>query len=282
MSIAGGYYKAVDAAAEAGCSVVQIFTKNNNQWKAKEISDDDVERFRAALETHNISAPISHASYLINLASPVDELWNKSIEAMEVELRRADRLGLDGVVVHPGAFVKSTEEEGLLRIEQALQRVCVRYPDRNCWILLENTAGQGSCLGWSMAQLGQLIGSTTESQKVGICLDTCHAHAAGYDLTDDQEFKRLVSELKSFGLSKKLRAIHLNDSKKPAGSRVDRHDHIGCGEIGRDALQRFIQHPLFRKLPMYLETAKGNDDNGRDWDVINLETLAELSSSPVV
>ena len=278
MSIAGGYYKAVDAAAELGMDVVQLFTKNNNQWNAKEITQGEVEHFSKSLKETAVTNPLSHASYLINLASPKDDLWLKSIDAMVIEWQRAELLGLDGVVVHPGAFVDSNEQAGLERIVQAVSKAAQQVDAKECWLLLENTAGQGSCLGWSMEQLGWMLSRTGESMRVGVCLDTCHAHAAGYDMSSQSGFKTWEQDAKKHGVLVAIRALHLNDSKKGCGSRVDRHEHIGLGTIGLEGFQRVLKHRVLKKWPMYLETEKGQDDNGQEWDAINLRVLRELAS----
>ena len=188
MSIAGGLYRAVERAAEVGCDVVQIFTqppqqwackpaqvltKNNNQWAAKPITESECSLFKESLARTGVSRPLSHSSYLINLASPKDELWHKSIESMVVEWQRAELLGLDGVVLHPGSFVESTPEAGLERIAIAIQQVYEKVAPKSAWLLLENTAGQGSNLGWNMEQLGWLLERTGEAMQVGVCLDTC-------------------------------------------------------------------------------------------------------------
>lgn len=278
MSIAGGYYKAIDAAAELQMDVVQLFTKNNNQWAAKPITDQEVEVFSSHLKSTGVSNPLSHASYLINLASPKEELWNKSIDGMSVEWQRAEQLGLDGVVMHPGAFVESTEELGMQRIVDAIHQIFERVKPKHAWLLLENTAGQGSCLGWSMEQLAWLLERTGEKMKVGVCLDTCHAHAAGYDFSTESGFKAWEREAKKLGVLEAIRALHLNDSKKGCGSRVDRHEHIGHGSIGRDGFARVLKHKVLRQWPMYLETDKGQNDDGEDWDAVNLRELRHLAS----
>lgn len=276
MSIAGGYYKAVDAAAALDMDVVQLFTKNNNQWAAKPIMAAEVEQFQGALRQSGVGNPLAHASYLINLASPKDELWQKSIDGMVLEWQRAEQLGLDGVVMHPGAFVDSTEELGMQRIVDAIQQIHERVAPQNAWLLLENTAGQGSCLGWNMEQLAWLLQRTGEALRVGVCLDTCHAHAAGYDFSSESGFKAWEREAKKLGVLDAIRALHLNDSKKGCGSRVDRHEHIGQGTIGLEGFRRVLNHRALKKLPMYLETEKGTNDEGEDWDAINLRALREL------
>jgi deoxyribonuclease-4 len=215
-----------------------------------------------------VSNPLSHASYLINLASPKEDLWGKSIDAMVVEWQRAALLGLDGVVVHPGAFVDSDESSGLERIVQAVARAAEQVEAKDCWLLLENTAGQ---LGWMLERTG-------ESMRVGVCLDTCHAHAAGYDFSTESGFKAWEKDAKKHGVLDAIRALHLNDSKKGCGSRVDRHEHIGLGTIGRQGFERVLKHRVLKKWPMYLETEKGQDQDGQEWDAVNLKLLRQLAS----
>jgi deoxyribonuclease-4 len=276
MSIAGGYYKAVDAAAEYSMDVVQLFTKNNNQWAAKPITESDCSLFQESLHRTGVTRPLSHSSYLINLASPKDELWRKSIDSMIVEWQRAEQLGLDGVVMHPGSFVESNPESGLERIALAIQEIYEKVTPKQAWLLLENTAGQGTNLGWNMEQLGWLLNRTGESMQVGVCLDTCHAHAAGYDFSTAEGFKEWEKEAKKQNVLGAIRALHLNDSKKGVGSRVDRHEHIGLGTIGLEGFRRVLKHKTLKTLPMYLETEKGTNDDEEQWDAINMRVLREL------
>ncbi len=278
MSIAGGYYKAVDAAAELEMDVVQLFTKNNNQWAAKPITENEAKQFADSLATTGITNPLAHASYLINLASPKQELWEKSIDAMIIEWQRAELLGLDGVVMHPGAFVDSSEEQGLQRIAEAIDRIYEKVAPKKAWLLLENTAGQGSCLGWNMSQLEWLLQRSGSPKMVGVCLDTCHAHAAGYDFSTESGFKDWERDAKKHGILDAIRALHLNDSKKGCGSRVDRHEHIGLGTIGREGFVRVLNHRVLKQLPMYLETEKEDTEEGEPWDAVNLRVLRELAS----
>jgi deoxyribonuclease IV len=278
MSIAGGYHKAIDAASDLSMDVVQLFTKNNNQWAAKPITPAEVQRFNESLTSTGIQNPLSHASYLINLASPKDDLWNKSIEGMIVEWQRAEQLGLDGVVMHPGACIDSTPEQGLQRIVDGLRRIVDQVAPTRAWLLLENTAGQGSCLGWQMEQLAWLLERTGTSMHVGVCLDTCHAHAAGYDFSSDSGFRAWERQAKQLGVLDAIRAVHLNDSKKGCGSRVDRHEHIGHGSIGREGFVRVLQHQALQSLPMYLETEKEDTEDGEPWDAVNLRLLRELAA----
>jgi deoxyribonuclease-4 len=275
MSIAGGYYKAVDAARRAGCDCVQLFTKNNNQWRAKEITDDEVERFRAALAEHKITHPIAHDSYLINMGSPDPELWKKSVDAFVVELRRADQLGIPYVVAHPGAYTTSSEAKGLKNIIRALNEVHRQTKGIGAQCLLETTAGQGSNLGWRFEHLATILDGVKDPDRLGVCFDTCHVFAAGYPMGTEKEYMATMRKFNSTVGVKQIRAFHLNDSKRELCSRVDRHEHIGQGHLGKEPFRFLLGDRRFRKVPMYLETPKGEKD-GKDLDVINLATLRGL------
>lgn len=275
MSIAGGYYKAVEAAADVDMDVVQLFCKNNNQWRAKAISDKDVKLFQESLVERNIQAPLCHASYLINLASPKDDLWEKSIDALGVEMQRCEQLGIPNLVFHPGAFVDSSLEEGIDRIIAAIDRLHKDLPDCPVTLLLETTAGQGSCIGHKFEHLQSILEGVKQGDRVAVCLDTCHIFAAGYPISDEKDFKATFKEFQKLIGFDKLRGIHLNDSKKGLGSRVDRHEHIGEGEIGLEAFRHIMNDKRFRKIPMYLETPKGEED-GVLFDAKNLATLRSL------
>lgn len=278
VSAAGGLHKAVERALEVGCECIQIFTKNNNQWRAKTLTDKDVSAWLDAMEASTLTHPIAHASYLINLASPKEDLFQKSIDALVIELERGNQLQLEGLVVHPGAFTESSEEEGLNRIVDAVCEALGRVDQGTCRLLLENTAGQGSCLGHTVEQLARMIDGIDGGDRIGICLDTCHAFAAGYEINTKAGFKAMRKEIDDLLPKKSIRALHLNDSKKPLGSRVDRHEHIGQGEIGLEGFRLVLHDPVLGKLPGYLETEKGTDEaSGEDWDVINLRTLRGLA-----
>ncbi len=278
MSIAGGYFKAVLAAKAVGCDCVQLFTKNNNQWRAKPLTDDDTARFKSALTENSISHPLSHASYLINLASPDAALRQKSIDGMIVELERAHALGIPDVVFHPGAFTTSSEREGIDAIIHSLNEILKKTDALDSIPLLENTSGQGSNLGWNFDHLRDIIAGVKSADRLGVCIDTCHAFAAGYAMGTPGEFQETVAKMEnSFGL-KKIRAFHLNDSKKPFGSRKDRHEHIGEGEMGLEPFRLLLNDKRFRQIPMYLETEKGQRE-GIDFDLINLTKLRGLLSS---
>jgi deoxyribonuclease-4 len=279
MSIAGGYYKSIDSGAAAGCQCVQLFTKNNNQWRAKDITDEDVDRFQTQLTTHGIKHTLSHASYLINMASPKDELWNKSVDAFVIELQRAELLGVPYVVVHPGSYTTSTSAEGIQRIAVALDEVHSRLPEMTTKCLLETTAGQGSNLGWQLEQLAEMLQQCQSSQRVGICVDTCHMFAAGYDLRDESIYTQTWEQFDQLIGLERLLAFHLNDSKRELGSRKDRHEHIGAGEMGLEPFRLLLNDPRFANIPMYLETAKGDRPNCAEeltWDQYNLQTLRDL------
>lgn len=298
LTITGGYHKAVERAAALGCQCLQIFTfpphrwpfaaaktgvqsvefltKNNNQWRGKPLVPEDRARFQAALAEHKIVAPLAHNSYLINLGSPDDDLWQKSLEAMIVEMERANELGIPYVVAHPGAFTTSTEEEGIARIIQAIDEIHRRTPTVASQILLETTAGQGSCLGWRFEHLAEILSGVREHQRLGVCFDTCHVFAAGYPLGTPAEYKQTMAAFDAqIGLGR-IKAFHLNDSKKELGSRVDRHEHIGEGKLGLEPFRLLLADKRFKDVPMYLETEKGERD-GVDLDVMNLATLRGLA-----
>jgi deoxyribonuclease IV len=279
MSIAGGYYKAAEAAAKFKMDCVQLFTKNNNQWRAKEIADEEAERFAEALAQGGVTQPLSHSSYLINLAAPDDALWQKSIDAMVVELQRAEQLGIAGVVMHPGAYTTSSEAEGLERIAAALDEIHAALPHAGAQVLLENTAGQGTCLGCDFDHLGAIVAKVRQPDRLGVCIDTCHAFAAGYPLIEKRDYNQTFAALdRAVGLDR-IRAFHLNDSKKEFGSRVDRHEHIGRGKLGLEPFRHLLNDRRFRQIPMYLETPKGvnaESQDGEEWDATNLRVLRGL------
>ncbi|MGE0756337.1 MAG: deoxyribonuclease IV [Pirellulaceae bacterium] len=275
MSIAGGYARAVEAAARCGMDVVQLFTKNNNQWRAKAISEQEAADFHERLLTLGITRPLSHSSYLLNLASPDGTLRDKSIAACVVELQRAEQLGIRHVVLHPGAHMGSGEEAGIANIVGSLQTVLVQSHGLACGILLETTAGQGSSLGHRFEHLAAILDATAAPGRLGVCLDTCHLFAAGYPLQSRRDYLRTIRELDERIGCERVLAIHLNDSKREMGSRVDRHEHIGRGKLGLEPFRHFLNDRRFRDVPMYLETAKGLE-GGEDLDVINLRTLRGL------
>lgn len=250
-------------------------TKNNNQWRAKELTDEDVRLFQGKLKELGVGHPLAHDSYLINLASPDRELWKKSVDAFIVEMFRADRLGIPYLVTHPGAHTTSSEESGIAAVVRALDEVHRQTRGIQTKCLLETTAGQGSCLGRTFEQLAAMLDGVADPDRLGICVDTCHIFAAGYPLGTEKDYKATMRSLdKTIGL-KLVKAFHVNDSLKPLGSRVDRHAHIGRGMIGKDAFRFLVNDHRIRKVPMYLETPKG-EEKGKNLDEINLRTLRRM------
>lgn len=272
LSIAGGYHKAVYKAAEYGMDTVQIFTKNNNQWRAKPLTDKDVDLFREAIDKTGLQIPCAHDSYLINLGSPDEELWQKSVDALVIELQRAEAFGLAGVVMHPGSFLKDTEEGGLSRIAKGIDEVHSQTEGFSCELWLETTAGQGTNLGHRFEHLREIIDRVRDADRLGVCVDTCHIFAAGYPLIDRKDYLATFRAFDELIGCDRIRAFHVNDSKKDLGTRVDRHDHIGEGFLGEEPFRHLVNDPRFAKLPMYLETKKEVRD-GEDMDVINLARL---------
>lgn len=275
MSISGGFDRAAERAHAVGCDCLQLFTRNTNQWRARPIAPHEPGRFRAALVRYAIDTTAAHASYLINLASPDARLWRRSVAGLLLELTRAEALGIPAVIIHPGAHVGAGPQAGIARVAQALDEVHHRASSLRVGCLLENTAGQGTCLGADPEHLAAILEAVQEPDRVGVCIDTCHLFAAGYALAQPQQYRRTIERLaKTVGL-KKIAAIHLNDSRRELGSHVDRHEHIGRGQIGLDGFRRLLADPRFRRVPMYLETPKGTED-GQDLDVINLRVLRDL------
>ena len=275
MSIAGGLDRAVERAHRAGCCCVQLFTKNNTQWQAKPIGAEQARRFHAATAHWGITHPIVHDSYLINLASPNRTLWKKSIDAFVVELQRAEMLQIPYVITHPGAFTTSSEARGLKRIVRAIDEIHRQTRSLECQCLLETTAGQGTSLGWRFEQLAKILDGVKEPDRLGVCFDTCHVFAAGYPMGTQKEYRGTMRALNATVGVGRIRAFHLNDSRRELGSRVDRHAHLGQGEMGLEPFGHLLADRRFRKIPMYLETPKGKRD-GVDWDEINLDTLRKL------
>jgi deoxyribonuclease-4 len=275
QSIAGGYHKAVEAAAGFGMDVVQLFTKNNNQWKARPITPAEIDEFRAALKASGVRHPCAHDSYLINLASPDDVLWKKSLEAFTVELERAEALGLLGLVMHPGSCVTCTEEEGLARVIDALDRAHQSTKGFRTLTLLETTAGQGTNLGHRFEHLARIADNVAAPERVAVCVDTCHIFAAGYPITTRAEYAATMEEFDDVVGLERIRAFHLNDSLRELGSRVDRHARIGTGKLGLAPFRHLLNDPRFSSIPMYLETPKG-EEKGKSLDAINLRTLRRL------
>ena len=273
ISIAGGVDKAVLAAKEVGCQALQIFVKSSNQWRAAPFRDGEPERFQANLAATGIGPVIAHDSYLINLCSPQTALWNQSVEAFLVELDRCEILGVPYLVTHPGSHTGAGEEAGLSRLARAIDQSHARRRNQKVRILLETTAGQGTGLGHRFEQLGKVLKGLDEPHRVGICLDTCHVFAAGYDLRTPAAYRETMEKFDEAVGLQNLMAVHLNDSKRELGSRVDRHEQIGKGRLGLEAFRLLLNDPKLARLPMVLETPKGPDYRE---DRINLKLLKSL------
>jgi deoxyribonuclease-4 len=275
MSIAGGCDRAVWAAHAVPFQTVQLFTKNNNRWNGIALTDAHAEAFRSALDQTGIVDPVAHTSYLINLASPDDGLWQKSIDAMVEEVERCETLGITDLVLHPGAHMGAGEEAGLARVGRGLDEACRRTAGCAVVIDLETTAGQGTCLGHRFEHLRAILDCVRCPERLGICADTCHLFAAGYPLGTPEEYDETIDRMDgTVGLGR-LRVWHLNDSRRGCGSRVDRHAAIGAGEMGLEPFRHLVNDPRFRDLPMILETPKGTID-GEDLDVRNARVLRQL------
>lgn len=278
LSIAGGVHKAIEAAVELGCETVQLFTKSSNQWRARPLSGEEITKFREALQQAGLHGPTAHDSYLINLAAPDDELFRRSVDAFVVELERAEALGLSYLVTHPGAHTGSGEATGIDRIAEGLNEALRRCRGFHVQVLLENTAGQGSTLGYRFEQLQAIRQRLREPERIAFCFDTCHAFAAGYDLRTEATLRQTLEQFDMLlGLSL-LKLFHLNDSARPLGSQVDRHAHLGQGYIGSDAFRLLVQDDRFAKHPMILETPK-EDAQGRPMDPVNLALLRSFRTS---
>jgi deoxyribonuclease IV len=278
MSIAGGLPLAVDRAALHGCEALQIFSKSSNQWRARTLPAGEIAAFRDKLERAGIRPAVAHASYLINLASSEPVLRERSIAAFGEELDRADALGLAGVVIHPGCYTTGTEEHGLALVADAVRGLLKARRRRKTLVILEHTAGQGTSLGWRFEQLAAMIDRLDGHARVAVCLDTCHLWAAGYDLASEKGYRATFDAFdRSVGLDR-LRVFHVNDSKKPLGSRRDRHDHIGKGTIGLEAFRRLVNDRRFSDVPMLLETPKteGRRATSVELDPLDVENLTVL------
>jgi len=273
ISIAGGTDKAVLTAREVGCEALQIFVKSSNQWRAADFRAGEPERFRANLAVAGIDQVVAHDSYLINLCSPQDLLWSRSLDALLVELDRCETLGVPYLVTHPGAHTGAGEAAGLERLARALDRIHAERPRHRVRILLETTAGQGTSVGHRFEHHAEILRQIDDPYRVGVCLDTCHVFAAGYDLRTERAYRETLDRFaETIGLAK-LRAIHLNDSKRELGSRVDRHEQIGKGKLGVEAFRLLLNDATLEGVPMILETPKGPDYAE---DRINLALLRSL------
>ncbi|MDE0181156.1 MAG: deoxyribonuclease IV [Caldilineaceae bacterium] len=275
MSIAGGVSNALDAAEAVHSNAVQVFMKSNRQWSGPKVSEDDVSRWNEQMPSKGVGFAVSHASYLINLASPKDDLWEKSVAAFADELQRAYAYGIGHVVLHPGAHTGSGEEAGLQRIADALNRIHAQLPEcADVVTLLELMAGQGTTLGYTFAQLAQIIALVEVKERVGVCLDTCHALAAGYDFRTEKGYEAMMAEIEETVGIDSVGCWHFNDSANDHGSRKDRHAHIGEGFVGAEGFRHILNDIRWDGVPMLLETPKKEDGDGKD--LMNLRAMAAL------
>jgi deoxyribonuclease IV len=285
MSIAGGVSKAVDRAVVHGCEALQIFSKNGNQWLGKPLDPAEVRAFRRRVDETGLTPAVSHASYLINLATTFPLLREQSLAAFADELDRAHALGLLGVVIHPGTCTAGTEEEALRLIADAIRVSFKARPRRKTMVLLEHTAGQGRTVGHRFEHLATILGHLDGSPRVGVCLDTCHLVASGYDIVSEEGYRDTFAQFDRLVGVDRLKVFHGNDSKKPCGSRVDRHEHIGKGCLGEEPFRRLFRDKRFQGLPILIETEKSarSEKAGTiqedPFDKENLATLRRLRAS---
>lgn len=273
MSISGGLHLAVDRAVAVGCNVMQIFTRNSNQWKGKPVSDDDAALFLSKLAASGLLEVISHNIYLINLAAPPGETRDKSLVAFRDELETCARLGINKVVMHPGSHLTESPQTGLERVVEAFDQLFSEVPQFGGKVLIETTAGQGTNLGRSFEELGAIINGSRFPEKFAVCFDTCHTFAAGYDIASKEGYRDTMEQFDRLIGLERLQCFHLNDSKKGLGSRVDRHEHIGQGTLGLNPFRFILNDPRFASVPKILETPKGDNN---DMDQVNLAILRGL------
>lgn len=270
MPTSGGLHLALQRGREIGCTAVQVFTSSPQQWKAKPMADEAVERFQQAQAATGIDCVVSHDSYLVNLCATNDEIRAKSIEGLKAEVERCARLGIRWVVSHMGSHLGAGEEAGLQAVAEGARRV-FEETSGSVTLLMETTAGQGSALNYRFEHLATLLESLQGHPRLGVCLDTCHLFAAGYDLRDRESYEATFSELERWVGLDRVKAIHANDSKKGLGSRVDRHAHIGEGEIGIEAFRLLVNDPRWIEVPILLETP-----DAETMHKVNLERLKSL------
>jgi deoxyribonuclease-4 len=273
MSAAGGVDLAITRAAALSMQSCQLFTKNANQWNAKPLDPAVVDRFLLQKEDAGVANLVAHDSYLINVGSPDDAAWEKSRNALQIELERCDLLTVPYLVSHPGAHMGSGEDAAIERVADAINRIHDARPDGATSLLIETTAGQGTCLGRTFEEIAAIIDRVEDRSRIGVCLDTCHVFAAGYDIRDAETYAATMDAFDDTIGLEWLKVIHLNDSKKGLGSRVDRHTHIGEGELGIEPFRLLMNDPRLDGLPGVLETPKGDDETE---DARNMATLRGL------
>ena len=275
LSIAGGVERAVERARLLRADCLQLFVKSPQQWRFQPLHDKVAARFRTAAKGAGLAPLVGHASYLVNLASPDEMLYEKSLRCLLAEWDRAEQLGLESLVLHPGSHTGSGEEAGLARIAQALDRLHGERPAQQCRILLETTAGAGSTLGGRLEHLKHLVETCEVGDRLGIAIDTCHLFVAGYDLRTKKAVEETLGKINEAVGLRRVGVVHVNDAKGTLGSHRDRHEHIGRGRIGREGFRALVNHPALAALPFILETPK-RDTRNREMDPLNLRTLRRL------
>jgi len=276
MSIAGGVSRALDRGEELGLDTIQIFTKNANQWLGRAITDEERDRFQRRKEETGIDPVIAHDSYLINLASPDREMFEKSLDAFEDEIHRCHRLEVPYLVMHPGAHLGTGESRGIRQIGEAIRVAVLEREEQAVCILLETTAGQGTQIGYRFEHLRDIMAEVNMPERLGVCLDTCHIFAAGYDFRSGETYEETMARFDDVIGLEALRVVHVNDSKKELGSRVDRHEHIGRGRIGEAAFGFFLNDARLADLPFILETPKTSPDSQVPMDAVNVALLRKM------
>jgi len=271
VSIAGTIDQAVDRAVESHCDTFQIFTRNPRGWRVSNLEPEEIESFKSKLRQHKIGPVVSHMPYLPNLSSPKDDFYEKSVEALVGEVERCTLLNIEYIVVHLGSHLGLGREAGLRRLVGALNSATVKIKG-DLKILLENTAGQANSMGSKFEELREIIDRSRHPKRLGVCLDSCHLYAAGYDLHTSKSVKATLERFQEIVGNEELKVVHLNDSKNGLGSGLDRHEHIGMGYIGQEGFRALLHHPSIRELPLILETPI---DERRD-DQENLQMVREL------
>lgn len=272
VSISGGVEKAVERQEEAGGNCGQIFAGSPRTWSVSEYEEEDGEKFQELREEKGQNPYVIHSTYLVNLATPKDDLFEKSLNCLQSELEAAEKLGVEYVVFHPGAHTGSGRENGVERIAEGIDELDI---PESVTLLLENTAGKGTTLGKSMGELREMINKAeTDEENIGVCIDTCHAHAAGYNLSDEEGFQDFLQEIEEDLGLEKIKVLHLNDSKDERGSEKDNHEHIGEGNIGLEGFSNVVNSEKLKDKPMVLETPVG-DDKGYEENISEIRSLIE-------
>lgn len=275
FSISGGLHRAIEEAQSYKCNVLQLFTKNATTWRERALQEKDIHKFRQARALSGIRIMIAHTSYLINIAGGEGKKLSLSREALKQELIRCGQLGIDSLVLHPGSHMGDGDENGIMRIAQNINEIFHETRGNRTRLLLETTAGQGSSIGFCFEQLAAIIKRIHAPSRIGVCLDTCHIFAAGYNISTPAGYRKTIKAFDEIIGLEHLHLIHLNDSKKDVGSRTDRHEHIGSGFIGMGTFELIINDFRFRNIPKIIETPKGKT-RFKDWDKINLTRLKNL------